>query len=46
MKILVVDHEKVNRANLADKLIAHGHQATSVGDGQEASTDSTTNLSI
>ncbi len=36
MKILVVDHEKVNRANLADKLIAHGHQATSVGDGQEA----------
>ena len=36
MKILVVDHEKVNLANLADKLIAHGHQATSVGDGQEA----------
>jgi DNA-binding NtrC family response regulator len=36
MKILVVDHEKVNRANLADKLIAHGHETTSVGDGQEA----------
>lgn len=36
MKILVVDHEKVNRANLADKLVAHGHEPTSVGDGQEA----------
>ncbi len=36
MKILVVDHEKVNRANLADKLAAHGHQLTMAGDGQEA----------
>ncbi|MHB8971769.1 MAG: sigma-54-dependent transcriptional regulator [Pirellulaceae bacterium] len=36
MKILVVDHEKVNRANLADKLAAHGHQLTTAADGQEA----------
>ncbi|MHB8865740.1 MAG: sigma-54-dependent transcriptional regulator [Pirellulaceae bacterium] len=36
MKILVVDHEKVNRANLADKLTAHGHQPTMAADGQEA----------
>lgn len=36
MKILVVDHEKVNRANLADKLVAHGHEAVTASDGQEA----------
>ena len=36
MKILVVDHEKVNRANLADKLAAHGHEPVTVADGQEA----------
>jgi two-component system nitrogen regulation response regulator NtrX len=36
MKILVVDHEKVNRANLADKLAAHGHQPVTAADGQEA----------
>jgi DNA-binding NtrC family response regulator len=36
MKILVVDHEKVNRANLANKLTVHGHQLETVSDGQEA----------
>lgn len=36
MKILVVDHEKVNRANLADKLAAHGHELRAVADGAEA----------
>ncbi len=36
MKILVVDHEKVNRANLADKLSAHGHEPVTAADGQEA----------
>jgi DNA-binding NtrC family response regulator len=36
MKILVVDHEKVNRANLADKLAAHGHEPVTVADGQDA----------
>jgi len=36
MKILVVDHEKVNRANLADKLAAHGHEPVTASDGQEA----------
>ena len=36
MKILVVDHEKVHRANLADKLAARGHQLTLVSDGEQA----------
>ena len=36
MKILVVDHEKVNRANLADKLAAHGHEPVTAADGQDA----------
>ncbi len=36
MKILVVDHEKVHRANLAEKLAARGHQLTLVSDGQQA----------
>jgi two-component system, NtrC family, response regulator HydG len=36
MKILVVDHEKVNRANLTDKLAAHGHQPHAIADGGDA----------
>ncbi len=36
MKILVVDHEKVNRANLADKLAAHGHEPVTATDGKDA----------
>ncbi len=36
MKILVVDHEKVHRANLADKLAARGHQLVLVADGEQA----------
>lgn len=36
MRILVVDHEKVHRANLADKLSARGHQLTAVSDGAQA----------
>jgi DNA-binding NtrC family response regulator len=36
MRILVVDHEKVNRANLANKLTVHGHHLETVSDGQEA----------
>lgn len=36
MKILVVDHEKVHRANLADKLIARGHQLALATDGSQA----------
>jgi len=36
MRILVVDHEKVHRANLAEKLGARGHQLTVVPDGEQA----------
>ncbi len=36
MKILVVDPEKVHRANLADKLSARGHQLTLAADGEQA----------
>lgn len=36
MKILVVDHEKVHRANLADKLTARGHQLALASDGEQA----------
>lgn len=36
MRILVVDHEKVHRANLVDKLTSRGHQLIVVTDGQQA----------
>lgn len=36
MRILVVDHEKVHRANLTKKLAARGHQLTVVPDGEQA----------
>ncbi len=36
MKILVVDHEKVQRANLAEKLAARGHLLSTASDGQQA----------
>ncbi|MFW6169190.1 MAG: sigma-54-dependent transcriptional regulator [Planctomycetota bacterium] len=36
MRILVVDHEKVHRANLTEKLAARGHQLTAVPDGEQA----------
>ena len=36
MKILVVDNQKVHRANLADKLAARGQQAALAADGQQA----------
>jgi DNA-binding NtrC family response regulator len=36
MRILVVDHEKVKRTNLVNKLAAHGHQSVTVADGNEA----------
>ncbi len=36
MKILVIDHEKVKRANLASKLVAHGHQIDTAADGKQA----------
>ena len=36
MRILVVDHEKVHRANLAEKLTVHGHQLVLATDGEQA----------
>lgn len=36
MNILVIDHEKVKRANLASKLVAHGHQIDMAADLKQA----------